>query len=469
MPMPAGADPSDTPAIEEPDGVGIPASLDEPEALVSSLEGGGRLLAFRAVQFLFLFGLNLVATRALGPTGRGQYALALNLTTIVWVISHFSVEQSIARLLARREAGPRELGRLGAFFTLALGIPGVAVAVAVGLPLRDELLGGAAPATVVLAAATIPFTLAGQLASALLLRLGALRPYGWIIAAGALLQFGLVVSIELGAGLSPQTAMSAALATIAATAIALAVVLSRRLGPRVLLPLATPRLVRAALHIGVRLQPTSIALWLNLKIDLLLVGLLVSAHQAGLYSLSANLADIAFVGISTIGLAGLERQTSAETSAAVSFTSHFIGQNLLIAAALAAAGAAVAYPFIVLVYGSAWEGSVLPFALLMPAVVALAVEGPARDMLVRIAPPLSISAASTIAVLLNIVLNLVLVPAIGIAGASVASVLSYWLAGALMLVLLSHYGGVPMKRAVQLPRPAELIARLRRRSPGVPG
>lgn len=467
--MPAGAEPPDAPAPEALGGAGIPVSLDEPEALVSSLEGGGRLLGYRVLQFLFLFGLNLVATRALGPTGRGQYALALNLATIIWVLSHFSVEQSIARLLARCEAGPRELGRLGAFFTLALGIPGAAAAIAVGLPLRDELLGGAAPATVILAAATIPFTLAGQLATALLLRLGVLRPYGWIIAAGAVFQFGLVVSIEVGAGLSPQGAMAAALATIAATAVALTVVLSRRLGPGVLVPLATPRLVRAALHIGARLQPASIALWLNLKIDLLLVGLLVSAHQAGLYSLSANFADIAFVGISTIGLAALERQTSAETSAAVSFTSRFIGQNLVLAAVLAAAGAAVSYPFIVLVYGSAWEGSVLPFALLMPAVVALAVEGPARDMLIRIAPPLAISAASTIAVLLNIALNLVLVPAIGIAGASVASVLSYWLAGALMLALLSHYGGVPMKRAVQPPHPAELLARLRRRRPVVPG
>ncbi|MBS0548332.1 MAG: lipopolysaccharide biosynthesis protein [Proteobacteria bacterium] len=444
-------------------------SLEEPEALVSSLGGGSRLLGFRALQFLFLFGLNLVATRALGPTGRGQYALALNLATIVWVLSHLSVEQSIARMLARREARPQELSRLGSVFTLALGLPGVAIAIAIGLPLRHELLGDAAPETVVLAAATIPFTLAGQLATALLLRLGALRPYGWIIALGALLQFALVAAVEVGVGLTPQTAMAAALATIAATAVALAVVLRRRLGPGTLAPVASRRLIGAALHVGIRLQPASIALWLNLKIDLLLVGLLVSAQQAGLYSLSASLADIVFVGISTIGLAALERQTSAEERAAVAFTSRFIGQSLLLAMLLALAGAAVAYPFVTIVYGSAWEGSVVPFVLLMPAVVALAVEGPARDMLMRLAPPLAISAASTVAVLLNVLLNLVLVPAVGIGGASVASVLSYWVAGGLMLVLLSRYGGVPMKEIVQPPRPAELIAALRRQRPAIPG
>jgi O-antigen/teichoic acid export membrane protein len=271
-----------------------------------------------------------------------------------------------------------------------------------------------------------------------------------------------MVAIEVGTGLAPETAMAAALATVALTAAALAVALARRLGARALVPRTNATLVRSALRTGIRLQPASIALWLNLKVDLLLVGALVDADEAGLYSLSVNLADIVFVGVSTVALAALETQTSADTRSAVSYTTRFIGQNLIVAVALALVVAAVSYPFVVLVYGSVWEGSVVPFALLMPAVVALAIEGPARDLLVRIASPLAISTAASAALAVNVGLNLVLVPAIGIAGASIASVLSYWLAGGLMLALLSHYGGVPMKRTVVPPRPAELVARMRR-------
>jgi O-antigen/teichoic acid export membrane protein len=102
----------------------------------------------------------------------------------------------------------------------------------------------------------------------------------------------------------------------------------------------------------------------------------------------------------------------------------------------------------------------VPFALLMPAVIALAVEGPARDLLIRIAPPVSISAASALSLALNVGLNFLLIPLIGIAGASVASVLSYWLAGALMLLLLSRHGGVPMKTALRPPTPAAVLSRL---------
>jgi O-antigen/teichoic acid export membrane protein len=444
-----------------------PGSLTEPELLVSStLGGGGRLLGFRAVQFAFLFLISLVVTRALGPDGRGQYALALNLATMVWVVSHLSVEQSVARMMARREASVVELCRLSSFFALTLGLFGMAATLTIGLVARDALLGGANAATVILAAATIPFTLIGQMATALLLRMGSLRAYGWVIALGAVSQFLLVVSLELGVGLSPQLTMLGALLTIAGVALSLAIVLARRVGVRALSPVSERRLVRSALHTGIRLQPASIALWLNLKIDLFLVGLLATTHEAGLYSLSANLADIVFTAVSTVALAALEAQTKADAKAAASYTVDFIGQNIGVAVLLGAGAALVSYPFVVLVYGAEWQASVLPFVLLMPAVVALAVEEPARGLLVRIAPPHVISAAAAAGLALNVALNFALIPAIGISGASLASVVSYWLAGGLMLYLLSRYGNVPMRRALRLPHRDDVLPRLLRRAIG---
>jgi O-antigen/teichoic acid export membrane protein len=463
MPASRRSRPQNQPLDRLQDGESLHGSLNEPEFLASSFGGGARLLGFRAVQFLFLFLLSLVATRALGPSGRGQYALALNLATIVWVVSHLSVEHSIGRMLARKEASLVELCHLASLFTLALGATGLVVALAIGLSVRDSLLGGASPATVVLAAATIPFTLSGQMATALLLRIGELRAYGWIIASGAAVQFVLVVGIEAGIGLTPALAMLCAFLTVAAVGVALVARLARGVGLHALTPITKARLVRSALRTGTRLQAASVALWLNLNVDLLLVGLLASTHEAGLYSLSASLAEIVFIAVSTVALAALETQTKVDAKTAVAYTMEFIGQNLGYAVLLAFCAAAVSFPFIIVVYGSAWRASVLPFVLLMPAVVALAVEGPARDMLVRIAPPLAISAASLAGLALNAGLNFLLIPQIGIEGASLASVLSYWLAGGLMLYLLSQYGGVPMRQALRLPRRDDAIPSLLRR------
>ncbi len=229
-PSPGSGSPRPSPDQAD-EGRTLPGALNEPEILASSsLAGGRRMLGFRAIQFLFLFLLSLIATRALGPNGRGQYALALNLATIVWVISHLSVEQSIGRMLARKEASLIELCHLASLFALTLGLLGMVIALVIGLSVRVSLLGGASPPTVALAAATIPFTLIGQMAAALLLRTGALIAYGWIIATGAAFQFILIVGMEVGVGLSPELAMAAALITIALVAIALAATLARRVG-----------------------------------------------------------------------------------------------------------------------------------------------------------------------------------------------------------------------------------------------
>jgi O-antigen/teichoic acid export membrane protein len=241
------------------------------------------------------------------------------------------------------------------------------------------------------------------------------------------------------------------------TAAGLYVVLARLLGPSALVPTFNIPLLRRALGIGVGLHLASLAFYLNLRLDLLLVGALASDTQAGLYSLAVTLIEILYAGITAIAIGALEAQSQADAGAAVRYTMDFIRQNLALAVFLAGVAVAISYPFIVIVYGSDWKGSVLPFAILALAVTALAVENPAQGLLIRIAPPLWISAASVAAVLVNVGLNLALIPAIGIPGAALASLVSYWCAAALMLALLAKVSGVGPRRALAWPRSGDVL------------
>jgi O-antigen/teichoic acid export membrane protein len=227
------------------------------------------------------------------------------------------------------------------------------------------------------------------------------------------------------------------------------------------------------MSIGVRLHLSSISAFLNLRIDLLLVGALIAEREAGLYSLSVSLAEIVFALTYSLTIGMLHRQTEATESVAVEYTLDFTRQNFALSIALAGIAAAVSYPAIVLVYGADWQGSVLPFAILALAVTALAIEGPMRDLLVRIGNPWLVSAASTVALVANVALNLVLIPQIGIAGAAVASLASYWLAAILMMLLVSRTAHVRATSVLDRPRegdivrtlPALVVAAVARRSP----
>jgi O-antigen/teichoic acid export membrane protein len=444
--------------------VSSPGTLSaDSEGVNSTITEGGRLLGLRVLQYTFVFLGGLIVARALGPSGRAEYALPLNLAMICWVGCHLSVEAVAARLLARGEETYERMARLCSLATLVLGSAGAIATLAIGLLLRDEALGGASSTSVVLAAATVPFTVAAQLATALMLRRGRTRFYGWVGAVVAVGQFALLLVASVTGWLDPQQALAINLVAIAASAAILVGAIGRELGWGSLRPRVPGTLAARALRLGLVLHPSSIALFLNLRIDLLLVGVLLTAHQAGLYSLATVLGELVFVVAQTIALAALRHQTHLADDAAVDYTVDFIRQTFGLTIALVLMCLAGAYPFITLVYGAEWTGTVAPFMLLSLAAAGLAVEGPARGLLFRVARPRDISLAASAAALINLGLNLVLIPPLGISGAALASVCSYWFAAAAMLLLLRQSTGASVRRALGRPERDDLLPSLLRR------
>jgi O-antigen/teichoic acid export membrane protein len=441
--------------------VDVEVSQERPDQGVElALRTGGRLLAHRAAQYGLAFLAGIIITRELGPSGRAGYALPLALSSTVWITTHLSIEAAAQRLLGRREATLREVAGLLAAATLGISVVGVAVTIVVGMLVRTALLGGVPPVSVVIAALTIPFSVAGQLSAALLFRLGALRAYGLIVAASGALQLALAISLAAAWHIDSRIALLIALAVIAATGIGLCAVLARHIGASALVPRASRALARSAFGAGLKLHASSLALYLNLKLDLLLVSALTNPHQTGLYSLSASLAELVFVATSTVSLSALQTQVEADEAHAAEYTVSFTRQTLALSVVIAALAAAGGFPFIVLAYGSTWIPSVAPFAVLTLAAVGLGVEMPTRNLLIRIARPLTISAAAIAALAINVGANLALIPQIGIMGSALASVLSYWVAALLMVWLVRRATQIPMRRTLTWPGSDEPIREL---------
>jgi O-antigen/teichoic acid export membrane protein len=319
------------------------------------------------------------------------------------------------------------------------------------MSLRHELLADASLSTIITASLIIPFAIAGQMAAALLFRLGSLRAYGWVVAVSGALQVILVAGLRVVGRLEPATAVLSTLLVMAVTAIALTAALARQIGASSLAPTTTSRLAKMAVTTGLKLHMSSLALYLNLQLDLLLVSAFTNSRSAGLYSLAATLAAVVFVATSTIALSALREQTDAEEHLAVDYTVEFTRQTFGISIIIATVAALGAYPFITIAYGRDWAASVPPFVILAVAAIGLGVEGPTRNLLIRIGKPGAISAAAAAALGVNIFCNLILIPQVGIIGAALASAASYWTAALLMVWLVHRSTGVRMGRALMRP------------------
>lgn len=413
------------------------------------LAKGSRLFGLRLGQYGLLFLANILASRALGAVGRAQYALPINLATLVWVIVNLSLDGSTGAMLARREATLAALSRFLAAAVLLLGGFGAAITIALGLPISDSLLAHAPPAAVVLAAAIVPLTLAIQVTVGLLVRLGALRAYGWSTIAGACLQLTLIAVLVLAGAISPTSAIACTVAGLLAISLLLGLAVARRVGLRSLVPSFERATARRALVEGLAVHPAGVGLQLNLRVDLLIVSALLPARQAGLYSLSTSLASVLYLALWTLSASSAQIQTEAALEDANRYTIDFVRNSWMFALAAAVGLAAAAWPLIRLVFGAQWTASVLPLIVLTWAAVALSIEAPVRIMLMRMRRARWISTASCAGMLLNVGLNFALIPPLGLVGAALASLGSYSLYAIAMLWLFGRASGLAIGPALR--------------------
>jgi O-antigen/teichoic acid export membrane protein len=429
----------------------------------ASVARGSKLVGFRAIQLGLGFLSGLVIARALGPTGRAEYALPLALATAVLVVSHLSMELAISRLLSRGEATALQLARLASSASVLLGLLGSGLCLALGVALPATLVGEASTTGLALAAASVAPMLYSVLASSIMFRLGQLRAYGVIQLLTAAGQLGLLVALELSARLSPESVLGLNLLLVLLMGAGMAGCLARRLTAAVLSPTLDRGLVRRALGTGLALHPASLALYVNLRVDLFLVAAYLGTEQAGLYSLAVALAELVFVAGATLGVAALRDQAELSEAESAEYTAAFTRQSLAVSAGLAGLLAASAYPLVRFLYGDSWTGAAAPLAVLVLASIALTVEAPVRGLLLRVGRPSSISFAAVIAMLCNVVLNVALIPWLGLLGAAISSVLSYSLIAALMLLQMRKATGVPIGRAIQFPRAEDSVPRAARK------
>jgi O-antigen/teichoic acid export membrane protein len=352
--------------------------------------------------------------------------LVLTFASGIWVLTHLTLEGAAGRNLGRGEATLAELCGFLTAAVLAISAVAVPLSIVLGVMLRDRLLGGADTAMIVLASATIPSLLVIQIAGYLLLASGRLRAYGWITAGSAAFQLLTVSVVALAGTLTPASGVAIVLAGLIVSGIAMTAVLGRVVGLRALRPHAERRLVKRVLRDAISLHPLAVSFQLMAQVDLLLVGLLASTSDAGLYSLSATLGDAAFLGSAVLAQGALHMQTVASEDEAVASTLAFSRQCLQIGIACAAAASALAYPAIVIVYGHAWAPSVLPFIILTLAGVAVSFESPIRTIVARVGRPLELSALALTTMAINVAATVVLVRAVGVTGAAMGTVIAYW-------------------------------------------
>lgn len=204
--------------------------------------------------------------------------------------------------------------------------------------------------------------------------------------------------------------------------------------------------IKAMVSLGIVYAVSLLVINLNYKVDVILLDKLSSTYQLGIYS--KGVAITQYLWQIPMLLSTIVFSRSAVSKNAVLF-SYKVIQLLRLSFIIIGLASLFLWAFsdliIVGMYGEAFRKSIQVLNLLLPGVLILTIfKVMNMDLAGKGKPWLSMKAMLP-ALVINIVLNILLIPNYGANGASIASTISYAIAGILFLILYSREVKIPIK------------------------
>jgi len=398
------------------------------------------VFATQVVQFVLAFATSILISRLLGPADKGVFVAVSTLPGMLSVVGMFGLPSAV-NYFAGKGSSVASLTRAAFLFSAVLSVLLIA-AVWVALPSLESsvlsaLKGHDTLARVILV--TLPLGILASFGGSILYGRQDVRVYNLIQLGQAVIS--LLCAIVLVGALRLGVAGAVAGSVVASTLLALAVMDAvRRLGRRDTAGPAAPG--RALVSYGMRLYPASLSGYFNYRADTYIIqALMLNAPLAlGLYSTAVTMAELVFYVPNSIGTIFLPRVAGSTPEDANRMLGRVARLSTLITVGVALALAPTAFVGIHLVLPQ-YADCLPAFYVLLPAVVSLSLAKIMTSFVSGRGRPGLVSAAITVALVLNVALNLVLIPRFGIVGASLSSVVSYTAHAVMTLLIAGRLSG----------------------------
>jgi O-antigen/teichoic acid export membrane protein len=416
--------------------------------LAHATSTGVRVMGLWILKYLAAFAATVLIARALGPAGRGLYAYPAALLGIMVALAHIGLEFAQIYLAGQG----RDLRRMWADATLlsvvlgALCCAGLALVIIV----YPRASGGLPLAWLAVPAGIVPFQLMNLYWASLLQLGGRLVRAAWATWCGAAVQAAAVAVLYVRHELTPFRVLLLLAMMNGATWLLL--LLACRQAGLVTVRVDT-RLLRESVAVSVKAYGAQTTFFLVLRADQVLVRAYAGYGQLGLYAFASTIAELLWLLTDPLSAALVPHQVRASAREGRRLSFAMARRSLWILLTTAVLAWLLA-PFAVrVVYGPEFVGAVPALRLLLPGVVALGATRPLRSMLLKEGRAVALSVLGFSALGANVALNILLLPRIGIRGASIASSLCYAALAVTFTIMARRHPG-PRDTTAASPRDA---------------
>lgn len=387
--------------------------------------------AVKTITLVIGVATGIILARALGPSGRGAYALIATFPGLVLAFVHLGIAQANVYYLRKTEVKvePAVIRANTLLLTVIVSAVTLAVLWVIKPLLFSTVLKELDPKFYFVILAIMPFFILETFANSLLV---AYERFRLINSIGFLLRIFdtvaiVVVLLALHMGLWGAAIV---LLGINVTSALLNTYFAFRGGP-----FARPDLgiIARSLRFGIKSHVQTLTGFLHYKIDIFLLALFLTTTEVGYYSIAVGLVSLIFFIPESVGTVLFPRLAGLRDDDANEFTAK-VCRNTLFVTALPALGILVfGRVAIRLMYGAEYLPAIAALYFLIPGIIAMCIyKVLSRNFTSRNKQQVTII-AGVLGLVVNVALNVILIPALGITGAALATTISYSITSLLLL------------------------------------
>jgi O-antigen/teichoic acid export membrane protein len=438
----------------------LPADSQESEAddahssawYRSVATGGVVLLAGNLVASAgFLFAVLLLA-RGLPPAERGTIAFITVSAQVVARLAGLGTPQAVAVLAARRSSErPVLLVSAAVFVTSVAAVLAVAACGALWL-LDDRGPAGIGAVELALLAGGVLAVALSETGYGFLLGCSRFKQQMAIQMTVPWLYAALLAVAYTDSGLTVTRAALVWTTAMGTGALLLAVACLRGTG------LAYPNVpvLVGSIRFGLRAWLGSLATFLNMRADQVLMGFIAAEASLGVYAVAVNGAEVLQYLPASLGLALVPAIAGSATTHRPARTMAVFRTVSLVTLPLLVVAALLGPTVLPAVFGSDYEDSVAPFIWLLPGTFGFIAIALLSNALLGSGSPGTASLPPVTALGVGIALDLALIPRYGATGAAIAATAAALAGGTVALVAYRRRAHFAWREAV--PRPADVSA-----------
>lgn len=376
------------------------------------------------LNFLLITFTSILVARILGPENKGIFSLAILLPNLLITFLNLGISSSTVYYIGKGKYDIREVFGNNMLLGFFLSWLSVLLALIIIFYFKDLFLKEVPSKYLLLSLGVIPFMLNFRLLNSIILGLQEFNRYNLIKIINSVNFLFLLILFLIVFKLNVIGALLSKIFAFLFTFILIYLMLRRMIGSEKYN--IDKYYIKDVSLYGIKAHIANIFAFLNYRIDMFLVNAFLSPIFVGYYSIAVVIAEKIWLLSSSASIVLFPRVASEKDEKRLKEFTPVVSRNVLF---LTIIGTIIFFLIsrwvILFLYSKAYLPSVKPLQILLPGIVSLSISRVLTHDIGGRGRPIINTYLAGITVIVNVILNIIWIPKLGIEGAALASTVAY--------------------------------------------